>query len=203
MGFSAITAIEADIANGAAISEEFEMSVCFNPHSSLDAAYSTDDLTTALGSCVFEEVGKIQSDSALKIAREFIDVGDDWLNIPKNEKVSVEGKLLQTGDVKVVAHILGKSLDSTSDDKYDILGLSDKPEIPGKYLYRLMSSTSDGRKVLIYFWRGQMVCPEFSIQGNDPANPPTFTLNAAPDTSKVKEIRRGIVLYEKRKVSSP
>ena len=198
MGFAPVTMINADIANGSAISEEFEMAVCFAPAAALGAAETTASLTAALVECAFEEVGKIQSDSALKIAREFIDVGDDWLNIPKNEKASVEGKLLQTGDARVVAHVLGKPIDTTSDTGFDIIGLSDKPEIPGKYLYRLASSTSDGRKVLIYFWKGQMVCPEFSVQGNDPSNPPTFTLNAAPDTAKPKEIRRGIVLYEKK-----
>jgi hypothetical protein len=196
--FSPVTAINADIANGAAISEEFEVFVCMEPDTDMETATTTAGFVSALDKCAFEEIGKVQSDSAFKIAREFINVGEDWLNIPKNETVTIEGKLLQTGNIEVVAHVLGKPVDTTSDTEYDILGLSDKPEIPGKYLYRLASSASDGRKVLIYFWRGQMVCPEFSIQGNDPSNPPAFTLNASPDTSKPKEIRRGLVLFEKK-----
>jgi hypothetical protein len=198
MGFSPVTAISADIANGAAISEEFELAVCFNPSQALSAAGEVAPAATAVKGCTFEDIGKVQSDSALKIAREFIDVGDDWLNLPKNEKVSIEGKLLQTGDIRVVAHVLGKSIDADSDTGYEILGLSDKPEVPGKYLYKLSTSTSDGREVIVYFWKGQMVCPDFSIQGNDPSNPPAFTLNAAPDPSKSKEIRRGMVMFEKK-----
>jgi len=181
MGFSPVTAIAADIANGSAISEEFELwvSLAGDPEG------------------VYEEVGKIQSDGALKIAREFVELGDDWLNLPKTEKASFEGKLLQTGDIRVMAHILGKSIDQ-SGTEYDVVGLSDKPEPPGKYPYQLRSSTSDGRAIIIQFWKGQMVCPEFSVQGNDPSNPPTFTLNAAPDPTKGKHIRRGEIRYEKR-----
>lgn len=181
--FEAITALDAQKQAGRVLSEKLELFVTLTGN---DEDYET--------------LGVVSQDNGLSGAFEYTDIEDGsviWKTIPIKEGWTLEGKIMQTGNAKLIAHVLGKGqVDTTTTPGVTRIGLSSKPKVPGKYKYMAIGKMDDGRNVKIVFWQGQMKSESFKLSAADMANGTDYKLVGTPDYTKDAEEQLGYIEFE-------
>jgi hypothetical protein len=147
----------------------------------------------------FETVGVISNDNSVGVDKKFQDIMDGevpWLTVPLSENLKLTGKFIGTGNAELLAFMLGKSeIDSTTIPGSKIIGISDKPQVPGKYLMKAESELQDGKKITVYIWKGQSKSESFNLaMGNFDGS--DYTLQATPDYTKDSKERMGRIIIE-------